>query len=120
MVAGVLVEAIADQQKATFMAEKKKAKDRGEAASDVLDTGLWGWSRDPNYFGDSVFWDGAWLAAAASPPGAWTIPAPMAMSYFLIYATGAKRTEKKLEGRLAYRDYQDRVAFFFPRRPQAN
>ena len=44
----------------------------------------------------------------------------MAMSYFLIYATGAKRTEKKLEGRLAYRDYQDRVAFFFPRRPQAN
>lgn len=120
MVAGVLVEAIADQQKATFMAEKKKAKDRGEDASDVLDTGLWGWSRHPNYFGDSVFWDGAWLAAAASPPGAWTIPAPMAMSYFLIYATGAKRTEKKMEGRPAYRNYQDRVAFFFPRRPQAN
>ncbi len=33
---------------------------------DVLDTGLWGWSRHPNYFGDSVIWDGVWVASAAS------------------------------------------------------
>jgi protein-S-isoprenylcysteine O-methyltransferase Ste14 len=50
----------------------------------VLDTGLWGWSRHPNYFGDSLVWDGAWLAAAASSPGGRTVPAPVAMSYLLI------------------------------------
>ena len=115
MVAGAVGEATADRQKAAFMIEKKRAKDNGEDAPDVLDTGLWGLSRHPNYFGDSVVWDGAWIASAASAPAVWTFPAPVAMSYFLIYATGAKRTEKKMEQRPAYRDYQQRVAFFFPR-----
>jgi steroid 5-alpha reductase family enzyme len=85
----------------------------------VLDTGLWGWSRHPNYFGDSVVWDGAWLAAAASAPGAWTFPAPAAMSYLLIFATGAKRTEARMQDRPGYRDYQRRVALFFPRPQKA-
>jgi steroid 5-alpha reductase family enzyme len=110
-VAGAVVEATADRQKAAFM-----QRDRDERP-DVLDTGLWGWSRHPNYFGDSVVWDGVWLAAAASRGAVWTLPAPAAMSYFLMYATGAKRTEEHMEERPAYRDYQDRVAFFFPRPP---
>ena len=108
MLAGAAVEATADRQKARFM-----ARDSDERP-DVLDTGLWGWSRHPNYFGDSVVWDGAWLAAAASAPGAWTLPAPVAMSYFLTYATGAKRTEERMQERPAYQDYQRRVAFFLP------
>jgi len=108
MVTGAVLEATADRQKSAYM-----SRDRDERP-DVLDTGLWGWSRHPNYFGDSVVWDGAWLAAAASAPGAWTLPAPIAMSYFLVYATGAKRTEKRMEDREAYQDYQRRVAFFVP------
>ena len=82
---------------------------------DVLDTGLWGWSRHPNYFGDSLVWDGAWLAEAASASGALTLPAPILMSYRLMFATGAKRTERRMPDRPGYRDYQRRVAFFFPR-----
>ncbi len=112
MAVGVLVEATADRQKSRYMEQ-----DRDERP-DVLDTGLWGWSRHPNYLGDSVFWDGAWLAAAASAPGAWTVPAPVAMNYLLVYATGAKRTEERMQERPAYRDYQDRVAFFLPRPPR--
>ena len=108
MLAGAVMEATADRQKSEYM-----AKD-GDDKPDVLDTGLWGWSRHPNYLGDSVVWDGAWLAAAASAPGGWTVPAPALMSYLLIFATGAKRTEKRMEDREGYRDYQDRVAFFFP------
>ena len=118
MVLGGVVEAVADRQKAAFTAEKQRAKDAGEEAPEILDSGLWGWSRHPNYFGDSLVWDGAWLAAAASAPGGWTVPAPVAMSYFLVYATGAKRTEDRMEERPAYRDYQDRVAFFLPRPPR--
>jgi steroid 5-alpha reductase family enzyme len=109
MLAGAVTEALADRQKAQFQQHGDDDK------PDVLDSGLWGWSRHPNYFGDSVVWDGAWLAAAASAPGAWTIPAPAAMSYLLIFATGAKRTEARMQERPGYRDYQQRVAFFFPR-----
>ena len=111
MLAGGVVEALADQQKTEY-------QERGEDKPDVLDTGLWGWSRHPNYFGDSVVWDGAWLAAAASSPGAWTIPAPAAMSYLLVFATGAKRTEARMQQRPGYRDYQRRVSMFFPRPPR--
>lgn len=114
MIAGAVVEAIADRQKAQYM--QRDADDR----PDVLDTGLWGWSRHPNYLGDSVLWDGAWIAAAASAPGGWTAPAPLAMSYLLIYATGARRTEQRMEERPSYRDYQHRVAFFWPRPPRGS
>jgi steroid 5-alpha reductase family enzyme len=110
MLTGAVVEALADRQKTRFQQRDDKP--------DVLDTGLWGWSRHPNYFGDSVVWDGAWLAAAASSPGAWTFAAPAAMSYLLIFATGAKRTEARMQKRPGYRAYQRRVAFFFPRPPK--
>lgn len=108
MMAGAAVEAIADRQKDHYRDLDEDEK------PDVLDTGLWGISRHPNYLGDSIVWDGAWLTAAASAPGALTFPAPLAMTYLLMYATGAKRTEQRMQDRPGYRDYQRRVPFFFP------
>jgi steroid 5-alpha reductase family enzyme len=112
MVGGAVTEALADRQKDAY-----KARD-DEDRPPVLDTGLWGWSRHPNYFGDSMVWTGAWVASAASGPAWPTIPAPVAMTYFLVFATGARRTERRMQERPAYRDYQRRVAFFFPRPPR--
>lgn len=105
---GAIIEALADRQKAAYM-----ARDRDQRP-EVLDTGLWGVTRHPNYFGDSLMWDGVWVASAASPGALFTLPAPAAMSYFLMFATGAKRTEDHMAERPGYRDYQKRVAFFFP------
>ncbi len=110
MIAGAAIETLADRQKRRYA-----ELDPGERP-DVLDSGLWAWSRHPNYFGDSLVWDGAWLAGAASPPGALLLGAPVLMSYLLMFATGAKRTEQRMQDRPGYRDYQRRVAFFFPRR----
>ena len=109
MIAGAVTEALADRQKSRYSELDDDEK------PDVLDTGLWGWSRHPNYFGDSLVWDGVWLTAAASPPAALTLPAPALMSYLLMFATGAKRTERRMQDRPGYREYQQRVAFFFPR-----
>ncbi len=113
MVTGAVIEACADHQKSRY------GELGDDERPDVLDTGLWGWSRHPNYVGDSLVWDGAWLTAAASAPGALTLPAPIIMSYLLIVATGAKRTERRMQDRPGYRDYQRRVAFFLPR-PQVH
>ena len=112
MATGAVIEALADRQKSSYQHRDDEKRPK------VLDTGLWGWTRHPNYFGDSVVWDGAWLAAAASAPGAWTAPAPAVMSYLLIFATGAKRTEKRMQDRPGYADYQRRVPMFFPRPPR--
>lgn len=112
MVAGAAIEALADRQKDRYRARTDEAK------PPILDTGLWGWSRHPNYFGDSLVWDGAWLASAASAPGGWTVPAPALMSYLLIVATGARRTERRMQDRPGYQDYQRRVSFFLPLPPK--
>ena len=109
MATGAVTEALADRQKSQY------SELGADEKPDVLDTGLWGWSRHPNYFGDSVVWDGAWLTAAASAFGPLTLPAPILMTYLLMFATGAKRTERRMQDRPGYREYQRRVAFFFPR-----
>lgn len=53
MITGAVIEARADRQKSQYAQLDEDQK------PDVLDTGLWGWSRHPNYFGDSLVWDGA-------------------------------------------------------------
>ena len=67
MITGAIVEALADRQKSRY------AERSDDEKPDVLDTGLWGWSRHPNYFGDSLVWDGAWLAARSIAPAALTL-----------------------------------------------
>lgn len=119
MAAGAVIEALADHQKSLFKEQQKEQQQESGKEHGILDTGLWGWTRHPNYFGDSVVWDGAFLASAASAPGFWTAPAPALMSYLLIFATGAKRTERRMADRPGYRDYQQRVAFFFPWPPKS-
>ena len=56
-VAGSPARRIADLQLARFLR-------RPDAADAVMDTGLWRYSRHPNYFGDALFWWGVWLIAA--------------------------------------------------------
>ncbi|WP_093603884.1 DUF1295 domain-containing protein [Lentzea waywayandensis] len=49
------------------------------------------------------------LSRAASSPAGWALPAPAFMSYLLMFATGARRTERRMQDRPGYRDYQKRV-----------
>ena len=98
------------------MAAYKRDPDRGP----VLDTGLWAWTRHPNYFGDACVWWGIWLVAL---DGSWwvllTVPAPIMMTYFLVWATGAKPLEKTMMKRPGYPEYAARTSFFFPLPPRA-
>jgi steroid 5-alpha reductase family enzyme len=59
---GIAIEAIADRQLRRFLRARRDA-------SAVLDTGLWGLSRHPNYFGEITFWWGLWLFGVAANPG---------------------------------------------------
>jgi steroid 5-alpha reductase family enzyme len=110
---GFVFETVGDAQLAAY----KRKPDRGP----VLDTGLWAWTRHPNYFGDASVWWGLWLAAAASTgwlPALITVPAPIAMSYFLAYATGARPLEKTMMKRPGYPEYAVRTSMFFPLPPR--
>lgn len=121
-VIGLLFEAVGDAQLRRFKADPAH---RGL----IMDRGLWSWTRHPNYFGDSAVWWGLWLiAASAGPvtagdspllhPAVVTILSPVAMTYFLVFATGARLLERAMSSRAGYADYQRRTSYFLPRPPR--
>ena len=111
-IVGFGFETVGDRQLARHRADPAR---RGR----VLDTGLWHYTRHPNYFGDAMVWWGLWLIAAAAG-GAWTVFAPALMTLFLMRVSGVALLEKQLlETRPGYRDYVARTNAFFPWVPRA-
>lgn len=84
----------------------------------IMDGGLWAWTRHPNYFGDAIVWWGLWLITVNGWLACTTVLSPVLMTYFLVYATGARLTEKYMAGRPGFDEYRSRTPFFMPRPPQ--
>jgi steroid 5-alpha reductase family enzyme len=107
---GVVFEAVGDRQLRAFKADPA----HGGA---MMDHGLWAWTRHPNYFGDACVWWGLWLITITGWWALTTVLSPLLMTYFLVYATGARRTEKYMTGRPGFDEYRARTPFFVPRPP---
>jgi steroid 5-alpha reductase family enzyme len=119
--AGVLIwivgfgfEAIGDWQLARF---KKDPANRGQ----VMDQGLWQYTRHPNYFGDATAWWGFFIIAAGTADGYWTVLSPLLMTFLLVRVSGVALLERsQVRAKPAYRNYVERTSSFipwFPRRP---
>lgn len=111
---GMVIEAVGDAQLARYKSDPNRPP--------VLDSGLWAWTRHPNYFGDALFWIGIWIAGGLAATGLWipalaTIAAPIAMTLFLWFITGARLLEKTMMKRAGYRAYAERTPMFIPRPP---
>ena len=83
-----------------------------------MDSGLWRYTRHPNYFGDALLWWGLYLLAAASPAGIWAIGSPLLMTVLLMRVSGVTLLEQSLGQRPEYREYIARTQAFFPWRPK--
>ncbi len=105
-------ETIGDEQLRRFKADPST---KGK----VLDTGLWRYTRHPNYFGDACVWWGLYLLACSTWPGALTILSPVAMTFTLARGTGKPMLEKGMaRTRPAYAQYVERTSGFFPLPPK--
>ena len=112
-VVGFLFEAVSDWQLARFRADPAR---RGG----VLDTGLWRYTRHPNYFGNACLWWGLFFIACDHWLGALTVFSPLLMTHFLLNVTGKRLLEKCLgRSRPQYADYVARTSGFFPWFPRA-
>jgi steroid 5-alpha reductase family enzyme len=108
---GLTFEAVGDYQLAQF---KKNPDNKGK----ILDSGLWKYTRHPNYFGDAVLWWGL-FCFAASAGGWWTIFSPVLMTFLLMKVSGVALLEKTLvETKPQYKDYVNRTSAFFPNIPK--
>lgn len=102
-------EAVADQQLSKFKANPaNKVK--------VCDTGLWAYSRHPNYFFEWLAWMSYFIFALASPWGIVAIISPAIILYLLLRVTGVPNNEEQnLRSKPeAYRRYQQQTSAFFP------
>jgi len=104
---GFVFEAGGDWQLARF---RNDPANRGK----VLDTGLWRYTRHPNYFGDFCIWWAYYLFAVAAG-GWWTILSPLLMSFLLLKVSGVALLEKSIGSRRpGYAEYVASTNAFFP------
>ena len=110
---GLTFETVGDWQLHRFRSDPSN---KGQ----VLDTGLWRYTRHPNYFGDATAWWGIYLVATDTGlPGWLTILSPLLMTWFLAKGTGKPLLEKDMaERRPGYVDYVQRTSGFVPLPPK--
>lgn len=108
---GMFFETTGDYQLARFKADPAN---KGQ----VMDQGLWRYTRHPNYFGECCLWWGFYLFALAAGYW-WTIIAPLLMTVLLLKVSGVTMLEQNIgERRPGYRQYIERTNAFFPGLPK--
>ncbi len=116
-VAGFGVEATADRQKSRFRADPAN---KGR----FISSGLWAWSRHPNYFGEIVLWVGVAIVAVPVLEGwQWvTLISPVFVTLLLTRVSGVplleKRADEKWGGQQDYEAYKARTPVLVPRPPR--
>jgi steroid 5-alpha reductase family enzyme len=109
--AGFLFEAVGDAQLERF-------KKRPENSGRIMTTGLWRFTRHPNYFGEAAMWWGIFLIGVSVPAG-WTgVVSPIMITFLLLRVSGVTMLEKKYEGNSAFAEYARRTSAFFPLPPR--
>ena len=110
---GITFETVGDAQLAGFKA-------RPDSAGQVMDQGLWRYTRHPNYFGDACVWWGIALVAAETGIGAVGIVGAVIMTVLLVRVSGVPMLERTLaKRRPGYADYVARTSAFIPRPPKS-
>lgn len=109
--AAVLIEMVADIQLHRFIKQRQPGQ--------LLDKGLWAYSRHPNYFGEFMFWVSLALFGLAALPGQWWWQVLGAVAILLMFVTASiPMMEKKVAGRPGHEELKRRVSVFVPWPPK--
>ena len=107
---GFFFESIGDLQLKTFLADPKN---KGK----LMTSGLWSYTRHPNYFGEATMWWGVFVIALSVPYGWLAIVTPVVITYLLLFVSGVPMTEKAFEGKPGWNTYKKRTSKFLPLPP---
>ncbi len=104
---GFYFEAVGDAQLARFI---KDPANKGR----LMQSGLWAYTRHPNYFGEVTQWWGIWLVALSVTGGVFTIIGPLTITFLILYVSGIPMLEMKLEENPEFADYKRKTSRFIP------
>ena len=104
----IIIELLSDIQLHRFLAHRKEGE--------IMKTGLWAYSRHPNYFGEWLFWAGLALFGIAAVPSAWwwVLPGAIAMLVMFLVASIPMIDKRSVERRPEYEAHMARVSGFVP------
>lgn len=108
---GFYFQAVADWQLAVF---KSDIKNKGL----IIQTGLWKYSRHPNYFGEILMWWGIFIITIPYPNSFYFIAGPLTITGLLVFVSGIPMLEKKYKGNPAFEDYKKRTSALIPLPPK--
>ncbi len=111
-VIGFLFEAVGDWQLLRF---KKNPASKGR----IMQSGLWRFTRHPNYFGEATLWWGLFLIALGAPSGALAIVSPVLIAFLLLKVSGIPMLEAKYRDNPEFQSYKQRTNAFFPWMPKS-
>jgi steroid 5-alpha reductase family enzyme len=104
---GFFFQAIGDYQLKIF---SKQRKSRDE----IIQTGLWKYSRHPNYFGEILMWWSIFFIVLPFDNSMWFIISPITITYLLLYVSGVPLLEAKYKGNTVFDSYKQRTNAVFP------
>jgi steroid 5-alpha reductase family enzyme len=108
---GFYFQAAADRQLAVFKSYK------GNKGL-IIQTGLWKYSRHPNYFGEILMWWSIFLITIPFINSFYFIVSPLTITLLLVFVSGVPMLEKKYEGNPAFEDYKKRTSMLIPLPPR--
>jgi steroid 5-alpha reductase family enzyme len=112
-IVGFTCESVADAQLARFLSDPANA-------GKLMQSGLWRYSRHPNYFGEITQWWGIWLVALSVPAGLYGIIGPLTITILILFVSGVPLVEKRYAGRADFEDYKRRTSVLVPLPPRAS
>jgi len=109
---GFVFESVGDAQLARFI---KDPTNKGK----LMQSGLWRYTRHPNYFGEVTMWWGLWIIALSVPNGLYGIIGPLTITFLILKVSGIPMLEKKMEENTEFVEYKKRTSIFFPLPPKS-
>lgn len=109
---GLSIETVGDWQLRKF---KRDPNNRGK----LMTTGLWRYTRHPNYFGEALLWWGIWIVAQSVDFAWWTIVSPVTITILLRFVSGVPMLEKKYQGNPDFEAYKKQTSAFIPWFPKS-
>lgn len=108
---GLGLESIADAQLRRHI---RNPKNKGK----LIQSGLWKYSRHPNYFGESVLWWGIYLVSVGLGAPLWTIISPIVITLLVRYVSGIPLLEERLKRYAGYESYVENTSIFILKMPK--
>lgn len=108
---GFYFQSVADYQLSVFTKQRK-------SKNEIMQTGLWKYSRHPNYFGELMMWWGIFIIIFPMEGSIYFIISPLTISFLLLFVSGIPLLEKKYEGNTAFQLYKKRTSALIPMPPK--